>query len=153
MKYRDPETGEFKEIYVKAADTLPVGSVVDYDGEEIPAGWEQIEEELLIESGSTENGRWAKFSDGTIIQRGTATIPKNEEKVTVNFPIPFVRTSYQINTSIWYQRARVVTIAWSDKKINSFTAFPTFLDWETKDWTTTLEYDQDFDWIAIGKWK
>ena len=40
MKYRDPETGEFKELYTKAADTLPVGTVVDYDGDEVPAGWE-----------------------------------------------------------------------------------------------------------------
>ena len=43
MKYRDPETGEFKELYTKAADTLPVGTIVDYDGDEIPAGWEAAE--------------------------------------------------------------------------------------------------------------
>ena len=42
MKYRDPETGEFKELYVKAADTLPVGTVVDFDGDEVPAGWEAV---------------------------------------------------------------------------------------------------------------
>ena len=41
MKYRDPETGEFKELYAKAVDTLPVGTVVDYEGNEIPAGWEE----------------------------------------------------------------------------------------------------------------
>lgn len=50
MKYRDPETGEFKELYTKAADTLPVGTVVDFDGEEIPAGWEKAEEMSLIKS-------------------------------------------------------------------------------------------------------
>lgn len=43
MKFRDPETGEFKELYTKAADTLPVGTVVDYDGDEVPAGWEEVE--------------------------------------------------------------------------------------------------------------
>ena len=47
MKYKDPVTGELKDIYVKASDTLPVGSVVDYDGEDIPAGWEQIEDDSL----------------------------------------------------------------------------------------------------------
>lgn len=44
MKFRDPETGEFKELYAKAADTLPVGSVVDFEGNEVPAGWEKFEE-------------------------------------------------------------------------------------------------------------
>ena len=29
MRYKDPITGEFKDIYVKASDTLPVGSVVE----------------------------------------------------------------------------------------------------------------------------
>lgn len=48
MKYRDPETGEFKELYTKAADTLPVGTVVDYDGDEVPAGWEKVEETGVI---------------------------------------------------------------------------------------------------------
>lgn len=42
MKYRDPKTGEIKSISVKASDTLPIGSVVDFEGTEIPEGWEQI---------------------------------------------------------------------------------------------------------------
>lgn len=45
MKFRDPETGEFKELYTKAADTLPVGTEVDYDGDEVPAGWEEMYDE------------------------------------------------------------------------------------------------------------
>lgn len=44
MKFRDPETGGFKELYTKAADTLPVGTVVDYEGTEIPAGWEEVDD-------------------------------------------------------------------------------------------------------------
>ena len=65
MKYRDPETGEFKELYVKAADTLPVGTEVDYEGEEVPAGWEEIPP--IVESGENENGTWIKWADGTMI--------------------------------------------------------------------------------------
>lgn len=45
MKFRDPETGEFKELYTKAADTLPVGTEVDFDGTEVPTGWEEIYDE------------------------------------------------------------------------------------------------------------
>ena len=44
MKYKDPVTGEWKEIYSKTADTLPVGTVVEFEGEEVPAGWEETEE-------------------------------------------------------------------------------------------------------------
>ena len=46
MKYRDPVTGEFKEITVKVSDTLPIGAEVDYDGTTVPSGWEQIEPQV-----------------------------------------------------------------------------------------------------------
>lgn len=41
MKYND--NGEYKDIYVKTFDTLPVGAEVDYDGETVPAGWSEVE--------------------------------------------------------------------------------------------------------------
>ena len=44
MKYKDPSTGQLKELSLKAADTLPIGTIVDYDGEEVPEGWEEVEE-------------------------------------------------------------------------------------------------------------
>lgn len=44
MKYKDPVTGQLKEISLKAADTLPIGTIVDYDGEDVPEGWEQVPE-------------------------------------------------------------------------------------------------------------
>lgn len=43
MKYRDPDTGELKDIYVKASDTLPIGAEVDYNGTEVPSGWEEVD--------------------------------------------------------------------------------------------------------------
>lgn len=43
MKYRDPDTGELKDIYVKASDTLPIGTEVDYNGTEVPNGWEEVD--------------------------------------------------------------------------------------------------------------
>lgn len=41
MKYND--NGEYKDIYVKAFDTLPVGAEVDYDGNTVPSGWEEVD--------------------------------------------------------------------------------------------------------------
>lgn len=40
LKYRDPKTGQFKEISVKINDTLPIGTVVSYTGLNAPIGWE-----------------------------------------------------------------------------------------------------------------
>ena len=48
MKYRDPVTGEFKEISVKAGDTLPIGTVVEYEGTTIPDGYEEVEDDVKV---------------------------------------------------------------------------------------------------------
>ena len=42
MKYKDPKTGEYKDIFLKTGDTLPVGTIVEYDGDEVPAGYKEI---------------------------------------------------------------------------------------------------------------
>ena len=39
MKYKDPVTGQLKELSLKAADTLPIGSVIAYSGSNEPSGW------------------------------------------------------------------------------------------------------------------
>ena len=40
MKYND--NGEYKDIYIKTFDTLPVGTEVDYDGQTVPSGWSEV---------------------------------------------------------------------------------------------------------------
>ena len=42
MKARNPSTGTLETVYVKALDSMPVGTIVDYDGQasDIPTGWE-----------------------------------------------------------------------------------------------------------------
>ena len=47
MKYND--NGEYKDIYVKTFDTLPVGAEVDYDGSVVPDGWTEVDE---VETGT-----------------------------------------------------------------------------------------------------
>lgn len=48
MNYND--NGNIKQITVKAGDTLPVGTIVEFDGTTIPAGYEAVEEEKDIYS-------------------------------------------------------------------------------------------------------
>lgn len=52
MKYKDPITGELKSITVKSGDTLPLGTIVEFDGTEVPDGYEEVSYE---ETGSMGN--------------------------------------------------------------------------------------------------
>lgn len=52
MKYND--NGEYKDIYVKAFDTLPVGTEVDFDGSVVPDGW--TEENNILYQSPTSSG-------------------------------------------------------------------------------------------------
>lgn len=38
LKYRDPSTGQFKDINVKASDTLPIGAIIFYASTTAPTG-------------------------------------------------------------------------------------------------------------------
>ena len=40
IKYKD--NGEYKDIVVKIGDTLPIGAEMDYEGNVVPNGWEEI---------------------------------------------------------------------------------------------------------------
>ena len=39
MKYRDPSTGNFKDLHFKVSDTLPIGTITQYGGATAPEGW------------------------------------------------------------------------------------------------------------------
>ena len=39
MKYKDPVTGNWKEVYIKVSDTLPVGAICQYGGSTAPSGY------------------------------------------------------------------------------------------------------------------
>lgn len=43
MKYKDPQTGNLRPYGTKVEDTLPVGTEVDYDGNDVPEGWEEVD--------------------------------------------------------------------------------------------------------------
>lgn len=43
MKYKDPITGELRDVIIKSGDTLPIGTIVEFDGDTIPDGYEEFE--------------------------------------------------------------------------------------------------------------
>lgn len=62
MKYND--NGEYKDIYIKTFDTLPVGTEVDYDGSVVPDGWSEIQD-----YSTSEVNTGKKWIDGKTIYR------------------------------------------------------------------------------------
>ena len=44
LKYKDPVTKEFKNITVGSAESIPVGAVLEYDGDTVPAGYVEVDE-------------------------------------------------------------------------------------------------------------
>lgn len=47
MKVRNSK-GELKELVIKANDSIPAGSVIDFDGDVVPEGYEQVEDNKII---------------------------------------------------------------------------------------------------------
>lgn len=70
MKYRDPVTGEFKDITVKVSDTLPIGAEVDYEGTTVPSGWKQVDpvENISINDFFTSSTK--EITDYSIVKTG-----------------------------------------------------------------------------------
>lgn len=68
-RVKDPSTGQFKEMYVKALDSLPVGAEIDFDGDsaDIPDGWEEVSGKSLVSyelySGNSTSGNLTISND------------------------------------------------------------------------------------------
>lgn len=64
MKFRDLD-GQFKDIVIKTGDTLPVGSVVEYEGSTPPAGWSKLSDggSVIVSSEEPTTGEEVWFDD------------------------------------------------------------------------------------------
>ena len=77
IKYRTGQgtsASDFTDLVVKVGDTLPIGTEVDYDGQSVPAGWQEVDEtnlgDVVVDSIKTRN-----LLNGDSID--TATISNN----------------------------------------------------------------------------
>lgn len=66
MKVRNSK-GELKEIVIKANDSIPAGTIVEFDGNVVPEGYEKVEDEGEIYS--TEEKRIGTWIDGKPLYR------------------------------------------------------------------------------------
>ena len=112
MKYND--NGEYKDIYVKAFDTLPVGTEVDYDGSVVPSGWTKVEEDfgslVTFDSGTPANYQFYKIGNLVIINYQSAakswvkndivfTLPPGYRPVNHSIVVPFNGQAEQSNVN------------------------------------------------------
>lgn len=119
MKYRD-KNGEWKELYIKAVDTLPIGTEVDFEGEQVPAGWEEVSGTEIIQCGINNDisgefnpevkvnldKQYYKIGDNLTMNNGSIVIGKGIKYVKINVCVSiYISTP---STSKNYCRVRVL---------------------------------------------
>ena len=93
IKYKD--NGTYKDIVVKVGDTQPIGTIVDYDGAEVPNGWEEVDDPNDY---STTEQRVGKWIDGKPLYRKVIelTTTQNNDTKTYNLSSLNVDKVHQI---------------------------------------------------------
>lgn len=100
MKYKG-EDGELKDIYIKAVDTLPVGTIVEYDAEGVPNGWEEVGTNF------TEERVIGKYTDGkTLYHRYILDTTKNADLSSLNYDFIHLRSCSVMTQAFTFTGAR-----------------------------------------------
>lgn len=116
MKYRD-ENGIFQDLYLPpTGDTLPIGAEVDYDGEEVPYGWEEISGFNLV--GYTlyeaENGTTGTFTfDGNYTDYKYLIISTDLGSAILNPIISHVIINEIQFSDVLYQRYDLINFSYN----------------------------------------
>lgn len=102
--------GVIQELKIKASDTLPVGSIVDYDGVTVPSGWEKVEDTgvILIKENTDVNN----IIDTGVYYLSNAYTYTNLPGTSVNgWLVVFENTGTDTRTvkQIWYRQGTINT--------------------------------------------
>lgn len=131
MKYND--NGEYKDIYIKTFDTLPVGTEVDYDGETVPDGWTQVNDVLFTSANGTignitlsdnvSNYRYLEITfksnpdaDGSAIKTQRIKVDSSNKKFILDFNVYL----YGITTPV-FQIASII-YSWNNNILTENTS-------------------------------
>ena len=68
MNYYDEEQEQYEEIAIQAIDNMPLGEVIEYSGNDVPVGWEKIND-----YSTTEVDTGKTWIDGKPIYRKVIT--------------------------------------------------------------------------------
>ena len=150
MKYND--NGEYKDIYVKAFDTLPVGTEVDYDGSTVPSGWTEIPDPNTY---STDEVRIGTFNGKPLYRKvieTTTTTAGTEKKTDIsNLNVDKLILNGFINTSSLglplnaYISSSNYIITYHSKSSNEIRTTVTDSSYANKELVYILEYTKTTD--------
>lgn len=104
----------------------------------------------IIETGNNDNGEYIKFSNGYMICLGTGK-GVNGTYTTVTFPMSFKDTDYRFVGNVSQDSTQYANgIKRGGKTTNSIKIYMWYIDVTTGKGGMGAN---DFDYIAIGKWK
>lgn len=109
MKYKDGNV--WKEINIKALDSLPVGTQISYTGSEVPAGWQQAND-----YSTTEMKTGMKWKDGRPIYRKVieTTSPSSANSWTQIATISNLRDIIKLEGWVYASNERILPIQFSE---------------------------------------
>lgn len=133
MKFRDLD-GQFKDIVIKTGDTLPVGSVVEYEGSAPPAGWSKLSDggSVIVSSEEPTTG------EEVWIQTGRNLFDKNNYRKA-----PSGKIGFNLNLKV----GETYTIS-SNKEITAIK----FAEWDTQSDGTEgpQKWDKFTSWTFVA---
>lgn len=99
MKALNKQTGQLEKVYVKALDSMPVGTIVDFNGQasDIPSGWDVVSDKSIMTSGisasfSTVAGTWAKMPNQFLNSSIGNKFTFSNEAITIGDGVSNVKT-------------------------------------------------------------
>lgn len=131
MKYND--NGEYKDIYVKAFDTLPVGTEVDYDGNTAPTGWIEVPSKNLIISNLNAQTNMSITTAYSLVK-----IPLNNEYLKIGNKLTFDSTNNCIVVGTGVNHIRIGSQIYVGTFSNNQAKERIFVISKNNEWTTQV---------------
>lgn len=133
MKYND--NGEYKDIYVKTFDTLPVGTEVDYDGSVVPDGWTDTTDSWHTLNSTIKYKKSGNVVTVTGFSSNTISLSENDYTTVGTLPSGY-RPGEQLN-NVWNE----LGVAYSNTiRIGTNGTIQLYSTKNTAYWVFTLTY-------------
>lgn len=141
-------------------DDLPLGSIIKYNGSEVPNGWKEAQSYEIIERGETATGTYTKYADGTMEWVGSVKIEQIPCDVAMGSLFRCQGNTYgNIEYGVTFtEKPKLLCNASGNYPIylasvgnngtNIATGYILIVHYKNE-----VVWDETFTYLAIGKWK